>query len=125
MNTTKNIQNAYKGLTALLLVLFFSIAGLSKVFGANGSVLHKTAKQQTGKALFSEVEKQAEITAPADAQDNDADDADWGPNFGTTVVKSTSIASRANNKQIAIYFHRVQPYSNHLYDLYCNWKFDL
>lgn len=125
MNTAKKIRNAYKGLTALLLVLFFSVAGFAKVFGANTIVLHKTTKQPLSKALFSTIEKQAEITTPADAQDNDADDADGVLPFNAAVVRTTPLENKTNNKQIAIYFHRVQPYSNHLYDLYCNWKFDL
>lgn len=125
MNTAKNIQNAYRGLTALLLVLFFSVAGIAKVFGANTMLLHKAAKQPAGKALFSAVEKQAELTAPADAQDNDTDDADVLPNLGAALVKITPVVNKTNNKQIAIYFCREQPCPNHLYDLYCNWKYDL
>jgi len=123
MNTNKNIPNAYKGLTALLLVLFFSVTGFAKVFGANSIVLHKTTKQPLRKSVFSAIEKQTEITAAAGVQDNDADDADWMPNLSATVVKTAPALNKASNKQIVIYFHRVQPCPNHLYELYCNWKF--
>lgn len=125
MNTTKNIQKSYGSIIALVLLLFFSIAGFAKAVSVHTAVFYKTAKQSTGKVLCAALEKQAEISAAAGVQDNDADDADWQPFITAGKATMPVAAYKADSKQIVIYFHRVQPGSNHLYDLYCNWKYDL
>lgn len=124
MRTTKNIQKQQRGVTALMFVLLFCIAGIAKVFAVNTVAFHGIAKRGTNKAIFSTAEKQSEVSASAGASDNDADDLDFLPlgHLSSGYTKYTIVNA---NKQIHIYFQGVSCYSNHLYDLYCNWKFDL
>jgi len=127
MNSLRKNINNNKGLVALLLVLFFLTAGLSKsiasflslhsdVVSASHNTAHKQLLSCAGNGSSS-------FTFLDQLKDTDTDDAEFaffGHDYTTSFLPSFDKAYKFPQ---FVAYNNV--YSGQLYDLYCNWKFHL
>lgn len=125
MYGTKKIANTYKGIFALVLMLFFAVSAFGKGLAVKTTFSHKSGKESAGKYLLTAIEADDDANDFfSQLTDNDADDADFVlPGF-ITAPKPLSIQGSTANT-FANYAACTKFYNIALYDLYCNWKFHL
>jgi hypothetical protein len=125
MNSTRKIVNSNKGFVTFTLVLFFLFAGVVKGFSFTPQVQKAKAAKETSKQFIAaEDDKEASYTATPQLSDGDADDAGFTlfPDNDFPKFLFTKTTGKQNGyATVAL----AQYYAIPLYDLYCNWKFDL
>ncbi|WP_116786957.1 hypothetical protein [Flavobacterium psychrotrophum] len=125
MNTIRKIVDSNKGFVTFGLVLFFLFTGVVKGFSLTLPVHKVKAIKETSKQFIAaEDDKEASYSATQQLLDGDADDVDiiFFQNYNSTKFLFTDTAKKQNAYVSAVL---AQGYDIPLYDLYCNWKFDL
>ena len=125
MNTLRNLVNSNKGFVTFSLVLFFLFAGVAKCLAFELPANTAKATKEYSKQLFSaEDDIDASISASFQLLDDDADDADFifYPNYNAPKFLVTTAGTK---QTVYAAVALAQGYTLPLYDLYCNWKFDL
>jgi len=122
MNTLRNLVNSNKGFVTFSLVLFFLFAGVAKCLAfelpANTA---KATKEYSKQLLSAEDDKEVSLSASFQLLDDDADFIFY-PNYNAPKFLVTTAGNRQTvYEAVAL----AQGYTLPLYDLYCNWKFDL
>lgn len=125
MNSIRKIVESNKGLVTFMLVLFFLTAGFAKSLSVKIPVSKGDAKKSYAKQIVSvENEDESSKSFLSSFPDSDADDADliFFQNYNTP---NFLVAETAGVKHFTTFALLSQGYDIPLYDLYCNWKFDL